>query len=109
MTDRRLVNHCILVEGTDEENATKIVGIEIAGAGVLLQLLCIFNSLNPFDSSNRDLVNFGFLAGTLIVVAGCGIFCKAKGRHPAFGLFGLFSLPGFYILSLLKDRPDKAQ
>ncbi len=93
----------------NKENATRIAGIEIAGVGILIQLLCMFNSLNPFDTSNRDLVNFGFIAGTLIVVAGCGVYAKAKGRNPAFGLFGVFSVPGFYVLRLLKHRPDKAQ
>ena len=91
----------------NKENTTRIVGIEIAGAGVLIQLLCMFNSLNPFDTSNRDLVNFGFVVGTLVVVAGCGVYAKAKGRHPAFGLFGVFSIPGFFILNLLNDRPLK--
>lgn len=93
----------------NKEHATRIVGIEIAGAGVLIQLLCIWNSLNPFDTSNRDLVNIGFVVGTLIVVVGCGVYAKAKRRHPVFGLFGVLSIPGFFVLSLLKDGPERAQ
>jgi hypothetical protein len=88
------------------ENATRIIGIEVAAVGIAIQLLCMWNSLNPFDTSNRDLVNFFFCVGTLVVAVGCGVYAKGKGRHPAFGLFGILSIPGFFVLSLLKDKPE---
>jgi hypothetical protein len=83
--------------------ATRIIGIEVAAAGVLIQLVCLWNSLNPFDTSNRDMVNFFFCVGTIAVAVGCGVYAKGKGRHPAFGLLGVLSIPGFFVLSLLKD------
>jgi hypothetical protein len=61
-----------------QENATRIIGLEVAAVGILLQLLCMWNSLNPFDTSNRGLVNFFFGVGTLVVAVGCGVYAKGK-------------------------------
>ena len=43
------------------------------------------------------------LAGTGLLFVGLAFYAKAKGRHPAWGVFGLIGLPGLLVLACLKD------
>lgn len=43
------------------------------------------------------------LIGTILLLIGLAFYAKAKGRHPAWCLLGLFSIFGIIGLALLKD------
>ncbi len=44
------------------------------------------------------------ITGTVILLVAFYYYAVAKGRHPAFALFGLFSLIGLLVLASLKDK-----
>ena len=44
------------------------------------------------------------LAGSAVLIVAFYYYAKAKGRHPAFCLFGLLSIVGLFVLASLKDR-----
>ena len=44
------------------------------------------------------------LAGTLLLIVGLALYAQAKGRHPAWGVFGLAGILGLLVLACLKDR-----
>ncbi len=44
------------------------------------------------------------LVGTVLLLIGLTFYAKAKGRHPAWCLFGLLSIIGLIILVCLKDK-----
>jgi hypothetical protein len=51
----------------------------------------------------------GFLAGTALLLVGLAYYAKAKGQHPVWCLFGLGSIVGLVVLSLLPDRAKDGQ
>ncbi|MEA3265849.1 MAG: hypothetical protein U9P42_02755, partial [Candidatus Fermentibacteria bacterium] len=44
------------------------------------------------------------LAGLAVLIVAFYYYAKAKGRHPAFCLFGLLSIIGLLVLASLKDK-----
>jgi hypothetical protein len=82
-------------------------GKALAVLGFAIQVLSLVTNLNPFDSSGRVLSAIVLLFGTVVLLVGCAFYLEEKGRHPAFCLLALFSIPGFYVLALLKDKPVK--
>ncbi len=44
------------------------------------------------------------LAGLAVLIVAFYYYAKAKGRHPAFCLFGLLSIVGLLVLASLKDK-----
>lgn len=48
------------------------------------------------------------LIGVVLFVIGCGYLAKAKGHHGAWGLLGILSLIGYFLLWLcLNDRTEQ--
>jgi hypothetical protein len=45
-----------------------------------------------------------FFIGTILLIVGLGLYAKAKGYSPLFGLFGLLSIIGVIVLAVLPDR-----
>lgn len=45
-----------------------------------------------------------YLLGTALLLIGFGFYVRVKGRSPAWCLLALFSLIGWVILILLKDK-----
>ena len=43
------------------------------------------------------------VVGTAMLIAGLAYYAKGKGRTPAWGLMGLFSILGLIVLALLPD------
>jgi hypothetical protein len=50
-----------------------------------------------------------FVIGTILLITGFSFYAKAKGRSPAWGLFGLLSWVGILILALLKEKPAQTK
>ena len=46
----------------------------------------------------------GYISGTALLIVGLSYYAKAKGHHPAYGLFGLLSLIGLIILACSTDK-----
>jgi hypothetical protein len=44
------------------------------------------------------------LCGTMLLLVGFIFYAKAKGRNPAWCLFGLLSIIGLIVLACLKDK-----
>lgn len=44
------------------------------------------------------------LVGSILLLVGLAYYAKGKGRHPAWGLFGLLSIIGVIILACMKDN-----
>ena len=48
-----------------------------------------------------------FVIGTILLITGFSFYAKAKGRNPAWGLFGLLSWVGILVLALIKEKPAR--
>jgi hypothetical protein len=44
------------------------------------------------------------ICGTVLLLVGFIFYAKAKGRHPAWCMFGLLSIIGLIVLACLKDK-----
>lgn len=81
-----------------------IGGFLMAVGGRLVDVVC-------GDSASGMLLMLSGLVeliGGAIFVIGCGFLAKAKGHHCAWGLLGLLSLIGYFLLWLfLNDRTEQ--
>jgi hypothetical protein len=48
-----------------------------------------------------QLVRYG---GAAVLIVGCVYYARAKGRHAAWGLLGMFNLVGLIILACFSDK-----
>lgn len=77
------------------------VSLAIGALGLLLQSLAASYAWPPGQVLTGNLL---LLAGTALLLAGLAFYAKAKGRHPAWALFGLLSIIGIIVLGVLRDR-----
>lgn len=91
------------------ETATRIIGIEVAAVGIGIQLLCMWNSLNPFDTSNRDLVNFFFVWAHWWWRWDAAFMQKEKAGIPLLDFLASCQFPGFsfFLFSKTSLRHNK--
>lgn len=74
--------------------------------GLILQIAGGAARVNPStETAGTALVVFG----ALCLVAGLSMYAVAKGRSPAWGVLGFFSLLGLIGLGLLEDRAPKGK
>ncbi len=68
--------------------------------GIILQFI------GYFVRSPRMMITFWGIpvAGTCLLLVGLVYYAKAKGRHPAWSLFGLLSIIGVIVLGCLEDK-----
>jgi len=75
--------------------------------GIILQ---IGGGLTHSIYSYPLLATFGWLitlTGTILLLVGFAFYTKSKGRHPAWSLLALFSIIGWVVLILLKDKTQQ--
>lgn len=77
------------------------ISLAIGAPGLLLQSFAASYTWPPSLVLTGNLL---LLAGTALLLAGLAFYAKAKGRHPAWGLFGLLSIVGVIVLGILPDR-----
>jgi hypothetical protein len=90
------------------EGYRKRVNIGV-GLGIALQLAGISFT---FEAGYSDLINIIgaliFLLGMALFIWGLCMYAKGKGRHWAWGFFGVFNIVGLIILFFLKALPAES-
>ena len=72
------------------------MGILIAPSGFVIQIYG--------DIIKSNLI---MASGIILIIIGLCYYAMGKGRHPAFGLFGILSIIGIIILSFFEDKSGK--
>jgi hypothetical protein len=79
--------------------------------GIILQFVGWFMSGNAAGAAGRNATPemsipalLVTLTGTVLLIVGLSLYAKAKGYHPAFGLFGLLSIIGLIVLGVLPNK-----
>ncbi len=70
--------------------------------GIILQTVGLF--IRDSEGLMTPLGSIIVLCGTGLLLVGFIYYAKAKGRHPAWCLFGFLSLIGLIVLACLKDK-----
>lgn len=74
--------------------------------GLILEFVGIaMSGANPDNPTTGRVVT---ALGAAMLIAGLGLYARAKGRSPLWAVMGLFSILGLIVLALLKDyAPEK--
>ena len=79
------------------------------GLGILIQICGRVLAGQEGDPAAMPFLGLAVLiVGLCVFIWGCMSYARAKGHHPAWGMFGLMSLIGLLVLYFLKDRHKEA-
>ena len=74
------------------------ISLIIGGPGLLLHLVAL---ILPETEPMRPIA---LVVAAVMLLVGLTFYARAKGRHQAWGLFGLLGIVGLIVLACLKDH-----